>query len=41
MDFEYFDRLWSRDAGTIDESRMNWDFRAKEFNLNKSQKDLT
>ncbi|TGE38135.1 class I SAM-dependent methyltransferase [Desulfosporosinus fructosivorans] len=38
MDVEYFDRLWSKDRGTVDESRMNWDFRAKEFNLSKSQK---
>ncbi|MCB8817052.1 class I SAM-dependent methyltransferase [Desulfosporosinus shakirovi] len=37
MDFEYFDKLWSKDQASMEESRMGWDFRAKEFKENKSQ----
>lgn len=37
MDSEYFDRLWSGNMSTVEESRMRWELRAKDFNINKHQ----
>ncbi|KPU43369.1 release factor glutamine methyltransferase [Oxobacter pfennigii] len=40
MNFDYFDKLWNSNVSSVEESRNHWDFRAKDFNSNKSEKNV-